>query len=381
MDVDLRMYPVLFVDDEEPNRIIFEANFGQDLNVIVAGSGEEALAILRETTPAVLIADQRMPGMTGVELAEIVREKYPEIVRVIITAYSDSQVVIDAINRGQVSKYLTKPWNLPELREYLEGTVKLFTLNKRVQEMEGLAIQSERMATLGQLASSIAHDLSTPISCLNNNLDSMYRDLRLMIDETTEPRAVESLRELQDMAQDCRVSLEEILHLFTSIRTSIRVSPKHEPVLMSTVIQASLKLVKTEVNQRAYLNVLCDPEVMVLGNASELTQIVMNLLVNAGHAIHGARSTSNRVELVVRAEDEQVILSVQDTGCGIPSGVREKIFNNWYTTRINEGGTGLGLSIVKRYVEEHKGTVKVDSTVGVGTIFTIYLPRYLPETD
>ena len=188
MDFDLKMYPVLFVDDEEPNRIIFEANFGQELNVIAAGSGEEALEILRRTNPAVLIADQRMPRMTGVELAEIVREQYPDVVRVIITAYSDSQVVIDAINRGQVSKYLTKPWNLPELKEYLEGTVKLCHLNKRVQEMEGLAIQSERMATLGLLASSIAHDLSSPIACLHNNLGSIHRDLMEMIDEFTESK-------------------------------------------------------------------------------------------------------------------------------------------------------------------------------------------------
>ena len=183
------------------------------------------------------------------------------------------------------------------------------------------------------------------------------------------------------MTQDCQTSLEEILQLFTSIRTSIRVSPKHEPVLVSTVVQASLKLVKTEVNQKAYLHVICDPEVMVLGNASQLTQIVMNLMVNAAHAIQGPRSTANRVELRVRAEEEQVILTVQDTGSGIPSNIREKIFNNWFTTRTNEGGTGLGLSIVKRYVEAHGGEVEVDSTEGVGTIFTIYLPRYQPEAD
>jgi CheY-like chemotaxis protein len=99
--IDYLKYPVLFVDDDESNRVIFQANFGDDFNIILAKDGHEALKLLYDISPAVLVTDQRMPGMTGVELAEIVRRDKPEVVRMIITAYADIQAAIDAINRAK----------------------------------------------------------------------------------------------------------------------------------------------------------------------------------------------------------------------------------------------------------------------------------------
>ena len=101
--LDYRQYPVLYVDDERANLLVFRHNFSDQFTVLTADNGKEALEILRRENVAVLLTDQRMPSMTGVELAEKVQAAHPEVVRMIVTAYADVHAAIEAINRGQVS--------------------------------------------------------------------------------------------------------------------------------------------------------------------------------------------------------------------------------------------------------------------------------------
>ena len=101
---------VLFVDDEEPNLVVFEAVCGDDFPVLTASSGAAGLELMREHEIGVVLTDQRMPGMTGIELLEKVETEYPETIRLLITAYSDLQAAEDAINRGHVRRYMRKPW-------------------------------------------------------------------------------------------------------------------------------------------------------------------------------------------------------------------------------------------------------------------------------
>ena len=117
MPVDYTAYPVLFVDDEQQNLVAFSYAFEERFTVFTASSGLEAIRILREHDIAVLLADQRMPGMTGVEVCTKAQEIRPNTVRILVTAYADLHVAIDAINQSQVLRYLTKPWNNEELAE------------------------------------------------------------------------------------------------------------------------------------------------------------------------------------------------------------------------------------------------------------------------
>src|SRR5205823_4388214 len=127
---------VLYVDDEEPNRIVFEQNFNMEFAVRVVADAAEALRLLEDFDVAVIVADMRMPGMNGSDLLRIVREKYPRTVRMVLTAYSDINPILDAINTGLVSRYLQKPWNREEMILTLRWGVETWTLGRDSAELQ-----------------------------------------------------------------------------------------------------------------------------------------------------------------------------------------------------------------------------------------------------
>jgi K+-sensing histidine kinase KdpD len=126
-------YKILYVDDDPQNLYLFRSFFEQDYNVITAGSGAEALAMLEEQEIQVLLADQRMPGINGIQLLETVAQRFPETVRVLVTGYSDVEVVIDAINRGAVYRYLSKPWDIDEIKATIRNALEVYELKRKNQ--------------------------------------------------------------------------------------------------------------------------------------------------------------------------------------------------------------------------------------------------------
>ena len=111
---------LLYVDDEENNLMSFKATFRLKYNVMIALSAAEAMKVLEKKPVEIIITDQRMPGMTGIEFLEKVLEKYPDPIRILLTGYADMNAVIDAVNKGKIYHYLSKPWN----EETLDSTIK-----------------------------------------------------------------------------------------------------------------------------------------------------------------------------------------------------------------------------------------------------------------
>lgn len=135
MTLDGKRYPILVVDDEQDNLDAFRFNFRKAFDILTATSGAEALAIIAQTRVAVIVTDQRMPKMTGVELLAEVRQQAPETVGIILTAFTDVDVLVEAINRGQVYRYITKPWDAKEVRGVLQYALERYHLqleNKRL---------------------------------------------------------------------------------------------------------------------------------------------------------------------------------------------------------------------------------------------------------
>ncbi len=130
MTLDVKRYPILVVDDEQDNLDAFRFNFRKTFDILTATSGPEALQILADKPVAVVVTDQRMPKMTGVELLREVRERTPETVGIILTAFTDVDVLIEAINLGQVYRYITKPWDAKEVRGVLQYAIERFHLQQ-----------------------------------------------------------------------------------------------------------------------------------------------------------------------------------------------------------------------------------------------------------
>lgn len=126
---------VLYVDDETNNLTSFKAAFRRSFKVFTATSGSEGRGILERESIQVIISDQRMPHMTGIEFFESILNDFPDPVRILLTGYADIGAVIDAINKGRVFKYLSKPWNEEELKKNIEEAFLLYTRQKEEKEM------------------------------------------------------------------------------------------------------------------------------------------------------------------------------------------------------------------------------------------------------
>jgi DNA-binding NtrC family response regulator len=149
------LYKIMIVDDEAANLRLLERLFRNDYEVTTAESGEEALRLLDQHEVALLITDQRMPGMTGVELVKRTAAVRPRMVRIILTGYTDVETLVEAINSGHVYKYVTKPWNNDELRLTVSRALEHYETNRARHELEmtnrRLAARLEQIQELATL--------------------------------------------------------------------------------------------------------------------------------------------------------------------------------------------------------------------------------------
>ena len=126
---------VLYIDDEVDNLNSFRATFRREFNITTAESAEEAIKVLEKEVIHVILSDQRMPKMTGIEFFEHIQPLYPDPIRILITGYTDINAVIDAINRGEVYKYLSKPWNEDDVKIFVEKAFEVYRLRKENVEL------------------------------------------------------------------------------------------------------------------------------------------------------------------------------------------------------------------------------------------------------
>ncbi len=359
---------VLYVDDEASNLVVFEAGLSAEIPVITAQSGLEALELFKSHDVAVLLTDQRMPGMTGVELMETVRREHPDTVRMLVTAYSDLGAAVDAINLGSVDLYLKKPWEPEELLVALKQARERYGLVRRTRELERRLVETERLYALGVVAASIAHELRNPLSALSLSHDF----IEMMLRDGKVSRALDSLG-------DARRAGNDILAIADSIELSTR-SRQSGHVDLREVVELAARSVRSEVRRRGQLEVFLVPVPLVQGSRTRLGQVVLNLLVNALEALE-PQLPDNLVRVVLRVSASRVELEVSDTGVGIDEAVLPRIFDPFFTTKT-EGGTGLGLAISKQIVEEHQGSISVTSRrgtgLGRGTTFFVSLPAAPP---
>ncbi|MBX2842278.1 MAG: histidine kinase [Flammeovirgaceae bacterium] len=141
-------YSILYVDDERQNLISFKATFREDYTILIANSGKEGIEVLENKTVDLVISDQKMPEMTGVEFFEKIIPRFPDPMRILLTGYSDMQAIIDSINKGKIYFYISKPWKREELKQSIEKALEAYELRKENKvlsnEKEALLVKTER---------------------------------------------------------------------------------------------------------------------------------------------------------------------------------------------------------------------------------------------
>jgi two-component system, NtrC family, sensor kinase len=366
---------VLFVDDDEANLIVCEAACAGDFEVLTATSAEAAIAHMRREEVGVIIADQRMPGTSGIELLERVRIEYPDTVRLLITAYSDVQAAVAAINRGRVRRYLRKPWEADELRAELGDALDVYSMSRKLSALEVRLRETERVYALGVVAASIAHEMKNPMTWVTNSLSFAQKELRRLAEQGNASAIKQQIEEIEASLTDTRTGVDRVVDIVKGIEMPTKSdSGALRPTDFAEVLRLSLRLVSGELMRCASLelDVTCAPKVK--SSPTKLGQVVLNLIVNAMQALSVRPRSENVISVRLRIEDAWAVLEVADNGPGIPDEDIDRIFDPFFTSKAGVG-TGLGLAISRRIVEEIDGSLVAgrDDRLG-GASFIVRLP-------
>jgi signal transduction histidine kinase len=419
---------ILIVEDDSFSRNLLKKMLTEMGHVSVeAENGIQAWKLLKEKPLKIVISDWMMPEMDGIQLCQKIRNaSFKGYVYFIMVTIRDGKTdLVEVFNAG-ADDYIPKPFDPDELQarvmtgvrivhleeRYLETASKIETKNrklgkalKRLEETQAQMFQSEKMASIGQLAAGVAHEINNPTGYVSSNLKTLsdyqedifelikkYQDLisKLESSEAKNPFAesihqdIEALKrfekdidiaylmeDITDLTGDCREGTERIKKIVIDLKDFAH--PGEDKIQSADInkgLLSTLNVVNNEIKYKATVHKELGALPTVQCVPQELNQVFMNILVNAAQAIE----KKGAIHITTKAVDQNVVVTISDTGCGIPKEHLTKIFDPFFTTKEVGKGTGLGMNIAYNIVQKHDGTLQVDSEIGKGTTFTITLP-------
>jgi len=383
LDLDYKAYPILYVDDEHFALETLQRQFKHEFTILTAPSAAQGLEMLEHREVAVVLSDQRMPDMVGTQFLAKVRATWPYTVRMLLTAYSDLESVIDAINVGNVSRYLTKPYDEREVRMAFREGIERYVLVKerdrmyaeKIETMKRMA-RANRLSAVGTLAAGLAHEINNPLVPISTFLQML---------PTKRREGVQDEEYWSSLYQVTVKEVERIQGLIRQLLTYAKFSGDAELHLERTNLNALLDQMGLFLEAQARpkgvkIIVAKDPALEPIWvDIERIKQVFLNLMLNAVQAMPSGGQLTVSTHAVTMQEKPHAKIVVADTGVGIPSDHLEKVFTPFFTTKGHEG-SGLGLLTCHQVVDEHRGTITVHSDVGRGTTFTVVLPAD-PRTE
>lgn len=372
--MNYQAYPILYVDDEVTNLQGMRYLLDDRFTLLTTADPGEALKILDAEQIAVLLTDQRMPAMTGTELCAKARELKPDTVRILITAYADLHAAIDAVNRGQIRRYLSKPHSEEELVEALRTAIDFFHLQRTVKDMEIRVIRSGNQATAQVVRAELADELTALHEKLAASLEHVGDLIQAGLTDRSGPsRFGELLIAAKRTHGAALADLERLAGLSRRLRDGSAIkSALAARCDVVRAVDAMVRILRSEIERDGTLEVQVRGTPSVRMEAPALGTVIMQLLINAAQARGDRPREKHRISVSVEAADDEAVISVSDNGVGIPPEVRDRLFDPRFSTKPDN--EGLGLAIVRDIVGSARGTVEVFSEVGIGTTLTVKLP-------
>jgi signal transduction histidine kinase/CheY-like chemotaxis protein len=272
-----------------------------------------------------------------------------------------------------------------ETRAADELAVLVADLNWMTEELarsREQAIQSEKLAAFGQLAAGVAHEINNPSQFILTNLGHLRGQIARFAEQvgTMEGCAKRGetillLQEMREIIDESALGFSRIINIVDNLRSFSHAGDRERVRFpLRDAVDPALRIARNEIRQRGQLVVSVPEELEVVGSPAQLSQVFLNLFVNAAQAL-GEASSRNVVEVRATDAGDAIEIAVSDTGSGIPPEHLGRIFDPFFSTKGREKGTGLGLTISRQIVADHGGELAVRSGVGEGTTFTVRLPR------
>lgn len=379
--------PILYVDDEEENLQGFSFLLRREFEVHTATSAREGIEILRHTNIKVVLTDQRMPETSGIEFLEQVINEFPETIRIIVTAYSDSETILQAINHGKVFHFVTKPWNNSELKNIIKRALETFNLRKDKLELINFLqkantdlieakIRAEESDKLkSSFLANMSHEIRTPLNAIVgfSNLimeENSPQHLKKQFVEIIEASSNDLLNIIEDILDTSRIESG-----FVSLNEAM--IDIHKLVNDLVLIYQNNNLLKEKSLTLNYIYPDVRDKLPIYTDSLRLKQILSNLISNAIKFTETGKITIE-FEIVSDNGNQFVKFIVKDTGIGIPSDKFDFIFERFRKIETDKDklfrGNGLGLYIAKRLSNLLGGEIKVESIVGKGSSFILIIP-------
>lgn len=238
--------------------------------------------------------------------------------------------------------------------------------------------QQDRLATVGTLAAGVGHEINNPLAYVIGNIEFALEELRLIAGPSPSARLVELL----DVLGEAREGADKIRKIVRGLRSLAREDVVLQQVDPGAVVETSLSMASHEIKHKASVVVELADTPGVLADESRLTQVLVNLLVNAAQALDSSRFAENRISVRSRtADDGRVVIEVSDNGPGIPASLQRRIFDPFFTTKPVGQGTGLGLSVSRNIAATLGAELRVESEEGRGATFSIALPPFQSTSE
>ncbi|MCX7722572.1 MAG: hybrid sensor histidine kinase/response regulator [Verrucomicrobiae bacterium] len=355
---------ILVIDDEEVvldscTQVLSSPN----CTVLTAGNGEQGLRLVDEANPDLVFLDLKMPGLSGMDVLERIRAKYPLMVVIVITGYATVSSAVEAMKKGAFD-FLPKPFSPEELRLITKRGLEHCDLVRQTA-----ALRREKELLRENFAAIVSHELKSPLAAIQQNLYALAAELE---DKLTDPQ--------KDLFARLKSRLDDLLKLVNMWHRVLSVDPAKlketfKPVSVHAVISKAVETVRAHaVRKNVQIQTELAPELPpAYGDESSLVEVLVNILNNAvKYSYPNGTVTVRAVRL-----DNLLAVSVIDQGVGIPKEDLPFIMQDFGRARHQpEGatGTGIGLTVSRRIVEAHGGSITVESELGKGSTFTIRLP-------
>ncbi len=395
---------LLIVDDEDGPRESLRLVFKNDYQISSASSADEALEILRTQIIDVAVLDIRMPGMTGLELLEKVRQLDSTIEVVMLTAFETPDYMRKAL-RLRACDYLNKPFDVGVMRKVVSSAMDRRAASREVQtniqrlgeireQVQQLKVREETSRMRGEIYASIIHDINGPLTIISGLVQIINQ--RISHEATVHGEDLELVKDRMRRVTRQVTTCIEISRRYLRLLTPNSSEPGK--VWVNQIFMDLGDLVRALPDARGHeLQIKPLPnDVLVLLNGTDLIQMLLNLTINGlqcsreCHLVEVRGQTllkpldlslfpdSTNERFINREEFQNVTplmaISVMDNGPGMQPNVLERIFEPYFTSQPPGKGAGLGLCIVRRLLRESRGGLHVHSEPGRGSVFTLYLP-------
>ncbi len=385
--IEKKPISVLFVDDEEYVVEMVQAMLSKRYeNIYVAYNGEEGLQQFKTHKPDVVITDLTMPIMNGFEMIKEIKEIDPDTYFIVASAHNEANYLIDSINLG-IQNYLIKPLKIDSVTKFIDENYENIlnreklkelnrTLEKRVQEeiakneeQTKLMFQQAKYAQMGEMLSMIAHQWRQPLNAVSSAAINLKMEVELgtLSDENVITQAEFIEKQTAKMSD----TINDFMNFFKPEKD------KHE-FLIKTVVDEVRNIIKAQLNSRSieFLTEM-DESLKIVGFKNEFEHILLNIIANARDAFEEKSIENKQIKIRSFQDGGNIKIEVFDNAGGISDEIMDKIFNPYFTTKLDINGTGIGLYMTKIMVERNfKGDISA-SNINGGALFTIVIPAEL----